>query len=78
MKFKTIVKALDEYTDAGGGAIGSMLELIGDLDLFLSHPDMEQNSLYKSYIEVLEYKGARFLISDWGKVKKELLKQHDR
>lgn len=78
MKFKTLVKSLDEYTDAGGGAIGSMLELIGDLDLFLSHPDMEQRGLYKAYIEVLEYKGVRFLISDWGKVKKELLKQYDR
>ena len=73
MRYTTVVKALNEYTDAAGGAAGSMLELIGDLDLFLTHPDIGQKSLRKAYIEVLEYKGARFLISDWGKVKKQLL-----
>lgn len=74
MKYATLVKALDEYTDAAGDDPGAVLTLLGDLDALINYPDLGGKSIREAYIEVLEYKGVRYLISDWDKVKKQLLK----
>ena len=79
MKYKTLMKALEKFHRAEGDDVCTVVGLLGDLngmsvDL-AEYPNLRKENLknLKAYIEVLEFNGVQYLISDWEKVRAKLL-----
>ena len=79
MKYKTLISALNDYKNAQGTSVGSLIELLSSLEDmrvdYSAYPSLHEENLQnlKAHLEVLEYHGAEYLISDWHEVVRDLL-----